>query len=299
MSEHKPVTSNEDGSGEVRKFSRRTFNALTLGGITSVALAGCGGNSEAEYQSVSGDNLADSVSTHEAKDEYDYSMSSAEVEDNLEHLVLPYLYEDRPWADPNQLVGLSIEELKDIASVPINAETRTNKGAAKAVGQVLELIANSGRTLEDIQVARDLGYPVGETDHNGNELGDYSDYVKKAYMKPMVNSLLSIEYEDTVATGIKEDLVDHFLGYVHDYVASLTSEAYRDKATLFVNTGLIESLPAAESDRSLHVSLELRCPSVRSDVDDTVFGGDATIDLDEDTNGTYKAGMPYIKFLRQ
>lgn len=212
----------------------------------------------------------------------DYSVSAAEAEANLNTLVLPDLYEDRPWANPEQLVGLTPEELQEIAAVPVTPETtRTDEGFVKIFAQKLELIANAGTTIEDVRKARELGYPVGEMDSMGNYLGNYDEYAKSR-ISPMLNGgLFEDNYKGHNSEEVIAALENFLLNFADDFEYALTDEIWRGKTTLYITAGQVESQPTTDFDRRLSFNIRLKSPAVGPRIKDAIYEAEFIVNIDE------------------
>lgn len=243
----------------------------------------------------------------EAPKPTDYTITAAEAEAGINALnqgdVMPNLYADRPWADPELLLDLSERELKEFLTIPINADTRTDAGLARAIVPIVELIANAPYHIERVIEARAKGYPVGEKDSLGNELGNYSQFAATHLIGPMIEKAFPITYTDPELMGSDKKMTNHFAGYSDNYEAALTDASRRGTSTLLVDGELIPTQAVGESERSISVGLTTRRPAVDIDtVDDrdVVYEGYINVDVYElEESQEYRLGLHGIYLDRQ
>lgn len=259
-------------------ISRRGLISGVLGLGAASILSACSGEA-----SPGANSQKDKHSTPAAKEALD-----------IDEIILPDLYEDRPWANPEQLVGLTAEELRDIASIHITEETLSNEGFAVAFGQKLELIANAGRTLSDVSRARELGFPVGERGKYGELLGDYGEYVKEYYMAPMLEGLFSHPLQDTEFAGVDFSVMEYLGGYADNYDLALTNNDWRDKATVLVEAASIETGSQPQFERNISIGLTIGRPVDNGDWRDEAHSGKIIVNASEGLDGKYDLAVQYI-----
>lgn len=233
-----------------------------------------------------------------------FNVSAAQAEKNLQSLVLPDLYVGRPWADPEQLVGLTPEELRDIAAIPITDETRTDEGFAKVIGQHLSLIANAGKTIEDARKARQLGYPVGETDAYAQPAGKnskyYGNYIDEYYTSDMIDGLFTDKYTDPEFAGADAYLDNFFLRYAGDFDRSLADETRRGIGTTFVSAEYGGQGPESNFDRNLSINLKTWLPGIENSQEQRdIYTGRIIVNASEGSNGTYRMAIQYVELNQQ
>lgn len=166
------------------------------------------------------------------------------------------IYEGRDWANPRQLLGLTHEQLQDIAAVPITKETRTNKGFAKVFAEKLELFFNAGMILERVQDAAEAE-AAGES---------YGDIVRQSLGEPMSEGLFIDEYDGRKSTKVIEGIKNYQAKLAGIYEYRLSDSEY-NKAT--ANTTMyitlpensVEPLSSNDDGRRLSLTMTFRSPS--------------------------------------
>ena len=251
--------------GESR-FSRRAL-IFAAGAAAVGTVAGgkifLGGNGSGERPAAS------AGSEGEPKDPNDRSVSAVQAVANIEALTLPDYYENRPWADPHQLhhrtedgefiSRFSHDELREVASPPSVSEADSPEMLTEHIQQITELIANAARTNDDFIEARELGYPVGEEDKYGNELGNYPEYVKTEYTDHMVNGL----FAETEGGATNEGLSSYLAGWAKEYEYTINDPRWHDFATVLIDMELLDDQKSnipGETETTLTIGLNVGHP---------------------------------------
>lgn len=264
-----------DDENAPKKFSRRTIIGA---GAAAAAMGVAGGIAR-----FSAGNRSENIPPQE-KPPMNRIVIIDGIEVDIDQVVMPDLYTNtdpdkpelyRPWADPEQFDGMSIEERVESARMPITPETRTDEGVALMVGQIIDRIANSPKTPNRYLEAQELGYP-------------WEEYAKDQFISPMMDALFSVKYSDPRFAGVDETLKDFLMLYVDDYETALKNEDRRDGATLIVNTSLIESQRGIIStERSLAIGIETKKPAIPGYMGEVVYKGHMTVNIDESADGDY------------
>jgi len=279
---------------EPQKTTRRNFliGAASLGAVVGGVLVfrqGVGGEKTKEAN-VSDDASSSNTSSNSADVNIspNHSVSAVEAQSNIDQMVFTDFYsEDREWADPAQLVDLSREQLVEKPVMPITAENRTKEGFGKNFARTFEMIANAGMDKEDLYKARELGYPVGEKDTNGNFIGHYEDYVGENYIDPLLEGLFVKEYKGHDSTPPIKTLKEYILGFADDLEFAITDKSLLNSMTLGVELGYIETLPSSEFDRSLEINLVVTRPGFDMRPEDMVYDCRFVLNIDEGSDKNY------------
>lgn len=274
------------GSNEKQTIGRRNF-------VMGIGLLATGGIGAGLVKKLTGSER--NTQSHEIGDQ---SISSLEAEVNIEKLILPNLYKDRPWADPEQLVGLSSEELKELIAMPVGAETETDEGFALMVVKRLELIANAGKTKQDIERARQLGYRVGERDSYGNSLGNYREYINTYYAEGMIDSLFQEKYTDQKFAGADASLKNLLISGSVDFEYGITDELWRNSSSFHVDYNSVELGPS-DHERSLLINVTTWLPELGASYIDGRRAEDEVaiiVNANQDTGSKYAMSIQYIGF---
>lgn len=270
-------------------MSRRGVLGYTAAVGASVVLVGCGESSASDSVSAEGSSRQASGESVEQSEGIAYE----EPSDVFQSVVIPDLYEDRSWADPEQLFGLSYEEMCDIIAIPDTLEARDYENFTAIFGQRLELIANAGkgRSLRDVERAKKLNYISQDSD--GNWSGSYPDYVRNELIRPALGILLSdTSHEDYIDT--RQLLEDHFVHSGRAFFASVNGSRPEllHATPLTIETGFIEPLQPNISRDSLRLGIETSLPMPRGS--GTVRSGDMVVNTSKGATGALDIGIKSI-----
>lgn len=225
-SECEPRLNTLDNEGVLKRpMTRRGLVGLAVAaGVGSISLGGCSNET----------SVGEDVSVEEA-DPNSRIVSAEQAVDNIKAFSVPqYLYADRPWANPEGVFDLSVEELRKRSVVDLRGDTLTF-GELEQVRRALESIGSVGGEKKALLDARSQGNPIGERDKWGNILGDYPAYIKERFVSDMVDALFP-----GTAGEMNDGIKDYFSHYAKAYDIVLTDPRWVEYLTLFVDTAFAE-----------------------------------------------------------
>lgn len=283
-----PGAHNVEQDPKETKISRR---GVIGGAIGLFAVGGAAGVAKMMMGRESTDaSLTENVVTNVTHDE----QTTGEVLS-----MLPDLYVNYPYADPDQLLDRSIEERQDLAGISLES-AETHEDLAEAIGQRLSLIAAGGRDKEkkSFNEAQELGYiSQGE---DGSWTGDYSEYLREYFVGPMLDGLFALENKPSVDYGVtKQGLEDFILSFAGDFyaVAAGNRPELAENAVLRIDSTLARILPAtdyANNRMALDVTIERPIPVGVG----RTFSGEMIVDIEDDGVG-YILGIESMDIVEQ
>lgn len=222
-----------------------------------------------------------------------------DIEVNVDQVEMPYLYEDRPWADPENDVELTKEQRTENSAIEITDKNQVKEGMSDdeleaaneqitlEIGRMLERIANAGRSPGERAEAEELGL-------------SWEEYIREYYMDPMFDGLFSVKYEDPRFAGADEALKDFFMEFVDEYETALRHKEARSNVTMFISTEFIEQQDGLIStDRSLFIGIETTRPAMTRNHEPVIYRGHITVNVDEGADGKYDIGIQAVTLDRQ
>lgn len=271
-------------------MNRRTFNKGVL--AAAIGVVGAGSAAGILKLTSSGDRVPlkdkDTLGNRTViVNGIEVDIDKVDTVDLYTNTEVPDLY--RPWADPKIDLDLDIPGRTDAAGILVTPEVDTNEGLTLAIGHTLERIANAARDPDE--------YHKYKTQQ---AYTSWQDYVRNNFIKPMIDGLFPVKYEDPRFAGVDEGLIDFFMEFVDDYEWALSdSKRWGDKATLFVSTEFSELQDGILSDQSLVADIKVKRLGIWEGDSDIVYTGDMTVNVHGEEDGKYLLGIQQLHLLRE